>query len=173
MTSTQFRAGASCICLERGYSCPLWGCVAHRGGQECPRSSRRVVLGEPFVGRPRGELRLVKGGFEAAGRVRPATGLLGNRRGGHGWLRGSGWRDPVEYLLPEAQFHRFLLEGHALRHVLGNGLPAAAEFLPRREAAPLADALGPVHRAYCQDRGIGDTEQPLTPALSPSEGERE
>ena len=26
---------------------------------------------------------------------------------------------------------------------------------------------------YCQDRGIDDTEQPLTPALSPSEGERE
>ena len=27
--------------------------------------------------------------------------------------------------------------------------------------------------AYCQDRGIDDTEQPLTPALSPSDGERE
>jgi len=27
--------------------------------------------------------------------------------------------------------------------------------------------------SYCQDRGIDDTEQPLTPALSPSEGERE
>ena len=27
--------------------------------------------------------------------------------------------------------------------------------------------------AYCQDRRIDDTEQPLTPALSPSEGERE
>ena len=26
---------------------------------------------------------------------------------------------------------------------------------------------------YCQDRGIDDTEQPLTPALSPSEGARE
>ena len=26
---------------------------------------------------------------------------------------------------------------------------------------------------YCQDRGIDDPEQPLTPALSPSEGERE
>jgi len=28
--------------------------------------------------------------------------------------------------LQEAQLHRLLLEGHALRHVLGNGLPAAA-----------------------------------------------
>ena len=27
--------------------------------------------------------------------------------------------------------------------------------------------------AYCQDRGINDTVHPLTPALSPSEGERE
>ena len=27
--------------------------------------------------------------------------------------------------------------------------------------------------SYCQDRGIDDTEQPLTPALSPSEGESE
>jgi len=26
---------------------------------------------------------------------------------------------------------------------------------------------------YCQDRGIDDPEQPLTPALSPSEEERE
>ncbi len=26
---------------------------------------------------------------------------------------------------------------------------------------------------YCQGRGIDDTEQPLTPALSPSEGARE
>ena len=29
------------------------------------------------------------------------------------------------------------------------------------------------YRTYCQDRGIDDPEQPLTPALSPSDGERE
>ena len=27
--------------------------------------------------------------------------------------------------------------------------------------------------SFCQDLGIDDTEQPLTPALSPSEGARE
>ncbi|MEI7941406.1 MAG: hypothetical protein WCK27_32415, partial [Verrucomicrobiota bacterium] len=38
-------------------------------------------------------------------------------------------------------------------------------FAPRRAPFPPAEA-----GCYCQDRGIDDTEQPLTPALSPSEG---
>jgi len=46
---------------------------------------------------------------------------------------------------------------------------APGSLSPRRKSGEWVRERG----IYCQDRGIDDTEQPLTPALSPSEGERE
>jgi hypothetical protein len=46
-------------------------------------------------------------------------------------------------------------------------------FPPSAVPLPRTGLFSAVKRTYCQDRGIDDTEQPLTPALSPSEGERE
>ncbi|MEI6785339.1 MAG: hypothetical protein WCQ21_30945, partial [Verrucomicrobiota bacterium] len=44
---------------------------------------------------------------------------------------------------------------------------------PFRIAWPDAQVEGHYVAKYCQDRGIDDTEEPLSPALSPSEGARE
>ena len=84
--------------------------------------------------------------------ARPAAALPRTRRGRPGWCQDAGSPDPDEDLLQPVDFHRLLLEGHALGHVLGNGLPPAVEFLRRRQLAPRVDGLGPVHRACVASR---------------------
>ena len=76
----------------------------------------------------------------------------------------SGWLDLVEYRANRLHRHRLPLEGHALRHIEGNRLPAELQLALRRQGLPLADGLEVGHQALeSPPAGVLARSEPRSP----------